>query len=138
MKRIPRQLRFPAEQAMARASDAFVADLQVLIQKATQEALRQALSRQPSPGRPAGASPAAPAAALPPVEAVGKRRQQAAEKLADTLLEYIEAHPGQRLDEISTGLGQPAKELAFSMQILLRENHLRVVGEGEATAYYAR
>jgi hypothetical protein len=69
---------------------------------------------------------------------LGKRSRQAVEALTDRLLEYIEHNPGQRMEEISAGLGVPSSELTLPMRNLVRENHLRTLGEKRATIYFAR
>ncbi|MDX2052452.1 MAG: hypothetical protein SFV15_08685 [Polyangiaceae bacterium] len=148
MKRTPRQPRFNVERAFQRAGDAFVADLKVLIQKATQEALRQALAENSAASRQlvlplddveARAPEAVPEAApAPEPERLSKREQEAVDRLADQVLEYIEAQPGQRLEEISVGMGVSAADLRLPMRLLVRENHLRLVGEESSAAYYAR
>lgn len=149
MKRTPRQPRFNVERAFQRAGDAFIADLKVLLRKATQEALRQALAAQaPAPAsvlkaqlslplRDAASAATEDLAAAEP-EKLSKRAQESVDQRTDLLLEYIETRPGQRFEEISAGLGISAKDLALPMRILVRENHLRLVGEEPTAAYYAR
>jgi len=155
MKRTPRQPRFNVERAFQRAGDAFVADLRVLIQKATHEALQQALSEAKASSKqqlslrldvePVSPEPVSPeplktvkASASPEPERLSKRDQEAVDRLADQVLDYIEGRPGERLEEISAGLGVSAKDLTLPMRLLVRENHLRLVGEEPTAAYYAR
>ncbi len=155
MKRTPRQPRFNVERAFQRAGDAFVADLKVLIQKATHEALQQALSEAKSSAKQQLSLPLVVAkelspessgrlnevkspSPLPEPERLSKREQEAVDKLADQVLDYIEGRPGERLEEISAGLGVSAKDLTLPMRLLVRENHLRLVGEEPSAAYYAR
>lgn len=150
MKRTPRQPRFNVERAFQRAGDAFVADLRVLIQKATHEALQQALSEAKASSKQQlslrlDVEPVSPeplktvkASASPEPERLSKRDQEAVDRLADQVLDYIEGRPGERLEEISAGLGVSAKDLTLPMRLLVRENHLRLVGEEPTAAYYAR
>jgi hypothetical protein len=42
------------------------------------------------------------------------------------------------MEEISAGLGVPSSELTLPMRTLVRENHLRTLGEKRATIYFAR
>jgi hypothetical protein len=140
------------ELRVRRSTDRFLADLQALVAQAARAAVHEALSAS------IGASPAASTPSESPTPAkrkspsrndkpsvaaqeLGDRRKRTkreVEELTDMLLEYIERHPGQRMEEISAGLGVPSIELTLPMRNLARENHLRMVGQKRATAYYAR
>jgi hypothetical protein len=133
------------DRQLQRATERLVADLRTLIRQAAQASVRRALTgnRPDVGGKPAGERPEKPfrplrAETSEEMSRTGKRTRQELEALTDMLLEYIEQNPGLHMEEISAGLGVPSRDLTLPMRILVRENHLRTLGEKRATTYYAR
>jgi hypothetical protein len=146
------------ERRINRCTDDFVTDLEQLIVQAAQVCVRDALSQ----GLPADLSAAmdwktkssVPRPAPKRQRAVAepettetddddaarrkKRSKHEVEAITDQLLEYIESNPGLRMGQISDGLGIPSSDLTLPMRNLVRENHLRTVGQKRATMYFAR
>lgn len=58
--------------------------------------------------------------------------------VAASLLDYISAHAGERLEQISKGLGVPSKELKLPVQKLFEQNKIKTTGEKRGTKYFAK
>lgn len=149
------------ERRINRCTDDFVSDLERLIVEVAQACVRDALAKgleidlsaamdwkmksaQPSEA-PKRARPAARADEEADDDAGDddggrrkKRSKQEVEAITDQLLAYIEENPGLRMGQISDGLGIPSGDLTLPMRNLVRENHLRTVGQKRATMYFAR
>jgi hypothetical protein len=147
------------ELRLQRSTERFFVDLRELIAQAARAAVHEALSAttiklaEPADQEDPAETPRSSRASVPverPEEPEeedeeelelarsGKRSKREVEELTDRLLEYIERYPGQRMEQISAGLGVPSRDLSLPMRNLERENHLRVVGQKRATCYYAR
>lgn len=140
----------------------FLRDIDGLMRRAVKERVAQALV---SAGRSAGRSPGRSAgrSAGREVQARGRRARANAgrvaptgfksrsgarqppielsaqmEELTNRLLEHIERHPKQRIDEIGHALGTDPEELRIPLQVLLEEDHLVTEGEGGDIVYFAR
>lgn len=145
------------ERRIDRCTDAFVSDLAELIVQAAQACVRDALAKGLHVDLSAAMdwkSKTLEPAHAPKRQRVEedvesesetdeggrrkKRSKQQVEAITDQLLEYIEANPGLRMGQISDGLGIPSGDLTLPMRNLVRENHLRTVGQKRATMYFAR
>lgn len=120
------------DNAIRQRIQAFVDELADLVKQATLESVQDALHGASPPGIVARGLVGRPSAGG------GKRTAQELEVVTDRLLRYIEANPGQRMEQIAEGLSTPSKELTLPMKKLLRENHLRTKGQKRATTYRAR
>jgi hypothetical protein len=79
------------------------------------------VSRKAAPKRPFGAK-------RPPAELA---------KLTEKLGEFIQAHPGLRIEAISKALGAPTKELNLPVKKLIAAKKIRSQGHKRATEYFA-
>src|SRR6185503_16861450 len=87
------------------------------------------------PGRPRKTAASAPAARA------GKRGRRASgdvQAMADQILAYIKKNEGQRLEEISKGLGVASKELKLPVQKLFAAKAIKTKGQKRGTKYFAR
>jgi hypothetical protein len=128
--------------------DAFLSEITGLVQKAALEAVTAALSdgaapQRRGPGRPkgSGAAPAAAAAAAPksaPARSKkrGKRTTEEVEQMAEGVLAYIKANPGQGLEAIGRGLGMPTKELKLPITKLNEAKALKTTGQRRGMKYF--
>lgn len=119
--------------------DAFVSELRGLVQQAALDSIRAAIA-----GAPAGASarraaprratstPAAPA----PAGRRGRRPSPESERAAAALLAHVQAHPGQRLEEIGAALGMDTSLLKGPAARLVRDGSLRTEGQRRGTRYF--
>lgn len=128
---------------LAGVVNSFVAQVSALAREAAIQTLGNALRGSASvlAERPARAT-AQPriAAAAPARRALPKGAKRPAEELADlqaTLLEYIKAHPGQRVEQIKQALGASTKDLALPIRKLIAGGAVRSEGAKRATAYFA-
>jgi hypothetical protein len=136
---------------------AFTSELAELIRRAAIEAVQEALGngagglRLPPPARrgTTGAKGAAtprgeaqwgetaPSRRLGRKRAPGEKRPpEELAKLTETLASYIKSNPGQRIEQIGTGLGTPTKELSLPVKKLLRAKRISSKGQKRATTYY--
>jgi hypothetical protein len=147
-------------------TEAFAADLAVLVRRAALEAAASALGGaapqgaavkvavKRGRGRPRKSVAPAPVAraarsgrSVPASRAAGKRitRERApgekrppAElaKLTEKLGDYIKAHPGLRMEAIGKALGAPTRELNLPIKKLLAAKKIRSEGHKRATEYF--
>lgn len=121
--------------------NAFVGELSGLVKAAALEAVSQALGGELAAsatvgrkrGRPPGKATAARKAKP------GKRMRRTAAHLEEdkqALVDYVTANPGQRLEEISAGMGIDSKHLKRPALLLLGERTLRKEGERRGTRYF--
>ena len=115
--------------------DAFVADLQTLIQKATVESVLDAVSdglatpKRRGPGRPRGS-----------VSTSGKRIRRstsAVGKTTDAALAFVTSNPGCSVGEIGSSLGMTTKDLRLPLQKLLADGKVKTSGQKRGTRYHA-
>ena len=66
----------------------------------------------------------------------GRRTAEEIERLRARLLAHIEAHPGQRIEEIKVALDATTSLLAVPLQKLMFADLVRSEGERRATRYY--
>jgi hypothetical protein len=100
------------------------------------------------PGRPRGsgkaktATPAKRGPGRPPAanSASGRRIRRSSadvEEVAERVLGYVRAHPGQRLEEIGRGLGTDTAGLKLPVKELMGSGRLRTEGQKRGTKYFA-
>lgn len=122
--------------------DAFVADLSETIRQAALESVRQALGGGASAPAPRGRKPAKAAGRKAPARRAkkGGRVRRSAEdlgQLSTSFLTYVRGNPGQRLEQIGTGMGVDTKELKRPVQLLLADGAIRTEGQRRGTKYFA-
>lgn len=125
--------------ALREAVESFVEQLKGLIQQAALESVQVALnggSLAPHRGSKQGRTPTATAATGRAKGA--KRTAQELEALAKKLHAYIAKHPGQRIEQIGTGLGVVTKEFVLPVKKLLSEKRISTKGQKRATTYFAK
>jgi hypothetical protein len=122
-------------------TEAFAAELSVLIRKAALEAVESAL---------AGSSTTAPARRGKKVASKkttkkkatrkkrGRRSAEDIEALAGQVHQFVMANKGSRLEEISAGIGVASKELKRPVTDLLAAKALRKEGQKRGTKYFAK
>jgi hypothetical protein len=136
--------------------EAFVAELAVLVRQAAVEAVEAqfrgearapvakeaAVAKAPSAGPKAPASTPVhagrPASKVAPAKArkAGQKRDPAElAKLVERLAQYIDANPGQRMEQIIPALGVPRSELALPMRKLIASHRVTSKGEKRGTVY---
>ena len=125
------------------ALDSFVEDLSNLINQAALESVEQALAAASSiPGgkRGRGARGAAPVSvSLSQSRKKGaKRTPEELEQLIKKLHGYIAKNPGQRIEQIASGLDISTKELNLPAKKLISEKKLSTKGQKRATTYFAK
>lgn len=139
--------------------DAFVSELSTLVHQAALEAVRAALGDAKAPVAKASRAPKARAAAKPapaaksaakrpaapakPAAARGRKKGQKRDPrdlaaLVERLAGYINANPGQRIEQINNALGVPTKDLTLPIKKLLAGKRISSKGEKRATTYSPR
>lgn len=119
---------------------AFVADLEGLVRVAALEAVQKALGEGGGTGRGKKAAGAAPAAGGAPKAKARKKGQKRTpeelEALEGQLDAFVNANPGQRIEEIGKALGIATSELTRPMKKLLEGGKVRSTGQRRATKYF--
>jgi hypothetical protein len=129
--------------------EAFTADLAVIIKNAALEAVHEALGGGAAPRAQAAAKrgrsaknsgapkKAAPAQARAKKRGPGEKRDPAVlAKLVETLVGYIKAHPGERIEPIGKALSVPTKDLALPVKKLLAAKRISSKRQKRATTYF--
>jgi DNA-binding NtrC family response regulator len=131
--------------AIRAALDSFVEDLSNLIQQAALESVEQALaSASTVPGkRGRGARAAVPAFVSLSASSQGrkkgaKRTPEELEQLIKKLHSYVAKNPGQRIEQIASGLDISTKELNLPAKKLIGDKKLSTKGQKRATTYFAK
>jgi hypothetical protein len=122
--------------------DAFVAELTATVKASALESVNQALGNGGAPARRGPGRPRkniANGAAAPARRGRdGKRSSEDVQGMADQVLAHIKANEGQRLEEISAGLGIASKELKLPVQKLFAAKAIKTKGQKRGTKYFAR
>jgi hypothetical protein len=137
--------------------ESFTAELTALVREAAFEAVRGSLggaaptpaarTRTPVAGarRAAEPKPAAKPVTRPARRAAAEERPKGEKRdprllaaLVERLWAYIQANPGQRIEQINRALGMPTKDLALPIKKLLAANRITSRGEKRATTYAGR
>jgi hypothetical protein len=129
---------------LASAVTSFIAEVTALARKAAMETLGSALDgpvAAPATRRAAGGSPTPAAAPVPATSrrALPKGAKRPAGQLAGlrvTLVEFVKANPGQRVEQINKALGVSTKDLALPIRKLVAGGELRTEGAKRATKYF--
>jgi hypothetical protein len=88
-------------------------------------------------GMPAKRGPGRPATAKSPTGRRIRRSSADVEEVAEQVLGYVRAHPGERLEEIGRGLGTDTAGLKLPVKELLGSGRLRTEGQKRGTKYFA-
>lgn len=127
------------DQAVRLRIEAFVEEVSALLKGTALDAVQAALggdgSARPSParGRPRG-RPAGKARS-----GKGKRERRDSsqvEALAARVHDYVKSHGGERLEEISRGLGIDSKHLKLPITKLLAARAVKTTGQKRGTKYH--
>lgn len=120
--------------------EAFTDELIEIIQASVAEQLTSAVGAVVSGGRAPGRGRGRPrGSATPSTGRRGKGQKRSPKLLAATterLAAYIAKNPGQRIEQISEGLGTPTKDLALPVKKLVGEKRIKTRGQRRATRYY--
>ncbi|HEY2406197.1 MAG TPA: hypothetical protein VGM29_19905 [Polyangiaceae bacterium] len=109
--------------------EAFAAELSALIRESAMETVRDAL------GGGGGASRATRGSQ----RGKGRKRDPGEiERLTGKLLDYVKGNPGQRIEQIASGMGISTRELNLPVKKLFSQKSLRTKGHKRATQYFAR
>jgi hypothetical protein len=87
--------------------------------------------RKRGPGRPK-------TAAAKPRKKGGKRTPEELEAMTKNLLAAIKKTPGQRIEQLATGLGASTKELALPTLKLFEAKAISSKGQRRGTTYFAK
>ncbi len=122
--------------------DAFVVDLTAAIRQSALEAVRSALDlngASPAPrGRPAKAGKRTTRKARPSKKGGRIRRTtEDLDAMGAAITDHVQVNPGARLEQISSAIGEPSKDLKRPIQILLAAGRLRTEGKKRGTMYFA-
>lgn len=120
--------------------EAFSQELVELVREATLEVVQSAIhgsdGLRHGLGRGRGAAD---------VSAGGRSRRKGAKRdpeeltqLADSLLAYVKANPGQRIEEVARGMETSTRELSLPAKKLLANRKIRTRGQKRATTYFPR
>jgi hypothetical protein len=66
----------------------------------------------------------------------GRRSAEDVERMGDSLLAYVEKNPGQRGEDIASGMQSDTKTMRLPMKKLIAEGKVRTKGERRAMRYY--
>lgn len=119
---------------------AFVSDVTEIARQAAMETLTHALDSGSGNGAATSRRPAPSNYAQPTTarrgRGGGKRTHEELEQTAGSLKAHIEAHPGQRMEEIARALGSTTRDLALPVKKLLADKQIRTEGQKRATKYF--
>jgi hypothetical protein len=123
--------------------DSFVAELSAMVKASAVQAVQDALGNgsapaRRGPGRPRKSANGAAAAPKARRGRRGKRSSEDVQAMADQVLSYVKKNEGQRLEEISKGLGIASKELKLPVQKLFAAKAIKTKGQKRGTKYFAR
>ncbi len=121
------------ERRLRAALEAFAVDLDVLVRRATVEAVEAAFGARGDGGR-AGLARAGSAASSPGA----KRSPAELEALSERLLATIRAQPGLRIEQLAEVMAVPSRSLTLPMRKLLTARKIRKKGAKRATSYSVR
>lgn len=148
-----------SQQIQARV-ESFAAELTSLIRRAAMESVQEALSgamgapARRGPGRPRGSKSAkaakAPAATRRKRGAKkaktakkagrrakgGRRSEEQIAALGKSIVEFVSANPGKRLEQIGEGMKVPTADLKRPIANLLAAKALRTTGRKRGTMYF--
>ena len=122
---------------LRRAVDDFAREIEAIVSQAVRREVAAAVKNQGGNGRAARA----PSAPLDDGDSGGGRRRKRSprqlENATRKLHEYIAAHPGERMEQISKGLGIRTGLLQPLIKRLLGERRIKARGKARGTTYVA-
>jgi len=116
----------------------FVDDLTLAIQDEGAAAFRAAIGSGFAPTNGRRTTPKKTGIMLPPRPRGQKRDPKVLAGLVTSTLAYVKKNPGQRLEQIGSGMGVETAELKLPVQKLLADRSLTKKGIKRATVYRAR
>lgn len=118
----------------------FVQDLTAAIEANVLEAVRAGLQDAGAPlrTRVSKGGHRTPAYATARAPKGRKRHPKELEALTNKLRAYIVKNPGQRIEQIATGLGTLTKDLTLPAKKLLAAKQLATKGQKRATTYFPK
>jgi hypothetical protein len=117
--------------------DAFARELEALVRQAALEAVGEALgTAKPRVGRPPAAK--AMPAKRGPKKGAGRRSSADRGAVAEQILKYIHANPGQRSEEIRSAIGVEKNVWQPAIAELLSQKKVAKKGNKRATTYTAK
>ncbi|MEM7448923.1 MAG: hypothetical protein AAF355_11850 [Myxococcota bacterium] len=133
-----------AEKYIQARVEEFAEELSELIRNAALEAVLESLqgTGTPTAGRPKeGVRRRVAANTTKRVMDTGGRGRRSADELAalqNQIVGYLRDNPGQRVEEIASGIEVPSRDLKRPIAKLLEDGALRKKGEKRATRYTVR
>ncbi len=133
------------DQKIAQRVQAFVTELQGLMEEAMMARLAAALGapapaarRAPArrPRSAAKAPAAAPRRGPLPKYSGGRRTEANLQRTVDVLLAHVKANPGSRMEQIAAALGTKTAALALPTKKLLASGAIKSKGVKRATRYF--
>jgi hypothetical protein len=115
---------------LRRAMDDFAREIEAIVSQLVRREVAAAVKAQGGQARAARAAVAA--------ESPGRRRKRSPRQLENAtrkLHEYIEAHPNQRMEQISRGIGIRTNLLQPLIKKLLSERRIKARGKARGTTY---
>jgi hypothetical protein len=65
-----------------------------------------------------------------------KRTSDELEGLSDKFLDFVDKHPGLRIEQINKQLGTTTKDLQLPIRKMLADGHLKAKGQKRSTTYF--
>lgn len=126
-------------QAIINRVESFIQDLNELLREAAVQSIHEALElhelgARGGRGRRRGRAASALASSA---TGRGKRTKEELDKLSARVRGYIEAHPGEGVEQIAKGLNSSSKELILPIRRLLASGQVSTSGHKRATKYFA-
>jgi hypothetical protein len=120
---------------LRRAMDDFAREIEAIVGQLVRREVAAAVRTMNAAHRAAGEDDAGDESA-----AAGRRRKRSARQLENAtrkLHEYIQAHPGERMEQISRGVGIRTGLLQPLIKKLLAERRIKARGKARGTTYSA-
>jgi hypothetical protein len=122
--------------------ESFTSQLEHLVKRMALEDVLAALNTAPAssperrgPGRPKGSKTMSPRPASAARKG-GKRTPEALEALGAEFLAHVQAHPGQRGEQIAAALESDVETMRLPMQKLVAAGQVRTEGQRRGTTYF--
>jgi hypothetical protein len=120
--------------------EGFVAQITELARRAAISTLQSAFSGRGGGGNgnQGSAMPATAKRSLSRPRGGGRSKRSAAdlESLSSKAVEFVQANPGLRIEEINTQLGTTTKDLALPVRRLVAEGVISTKGQRRSTTYF--
>ncbi len=116
--------------------DAFVQELSELIRKAAVDSVTKALDADGELAPAIRVRPAKGLAGSGLRERGGKRTPDEIANTTRTVLKFVEANPGQGVEQIAKALALPTKELTLPIKKLIAAKQITTEGQKRATKYF--